>query len=93
MPRKLSEAQARAIAGHIDCVIGMSDTIGDKAAVSFAAAFYQALGFGKDIKTAFDLGSVQINLEGLQEHETPRLLALRRKPQEIVLVTESIEHG
>ena len=49
-----SEQQAQAIAEHIDCVIGMSKAIGDKAAISFAAAFYQALGYGKDFKTGFE---------------------------------------
>jgi len=57
-----SEQQAQAIAQYLDCVIGMSKAVGDAAAISFATAFYQALGFGKDVKTAFDLGCVQINL-------------------------------
>lgn len=51
-----SELQAQAIAQHIDCVIGMSNAIGDPASVSFATAFYRALGYGMSIKTAFDLG-------------------------------------
>jgi hypothetical protein len=56
-----SERQAQAIAAHIDCVIGMSKAIGDSAAVSFAEAFYQALGYGRDVKAAFDLGCLQID--------------------------------
>jgi len=79
-----SEQQALAIAKHIDCVIGMSKAIGDSAAVSFAVAFYQALGYGRDIKAAFDLGCVQINLESLNEQDTPKLLAFNSNPQEIV---------
>jgi DNA-binding NarL/FixJ family response regulator len=81
-----SEEQAWAIAGHVDCVIGMSKAIGDRAAISFAEAFYQALAFGKDVKTAFDLGCAQINLENLGEQDTPKLLALKSKPEEIVLL-------
>jgi CHAT domain-containing protein len=46
-----SEQQAQAIAQHIDCVIGMSKAIGDVAAISFAAAFYQALGYGRKTPT------------------------------------------
>jgi len=80
-----SEQQAQAIAQSIDCVIGMSTAIGDAAAIGFAAAFYQALGYGRDIKTAFDLGCVQINLEGLNEQDTPKLIALRSNPKELVL--------
>jgi hypothetical protein len=79
-----SEQQAEAITEHIDCVIGMSRAIGDQAAISFAAAFYQALAFGSDVQTAFELGCVQIDLERLSEEGTPRLLARRRSPAEIV---------
>jgi hypothetical protein len=83
-----SEPQAQAIARHIDCVVGMSKAIGDAAAISFAVAFYQALGFGKDIKTAFDLGCVQINLENLHEQDTPKLLTNNIDPQKIMFVSE-----
>jgi len=79
-----SEPQAQAIAEHIDCVIGMSKAIGDKAAISFAGAFYQALGFGRDVKTAFDLGCVQLNLENLDEQDTPKLIARNKNSEEIV---------
>src|SRR4051794_6478161 len=51
-----SESQARGIAESIDCVVGMSKAIGDESAIAFAASFYQALGYGRSIQTAFDLG-------------------------------------
>ena len=73
-----SEEQAKAIAAHIDKVIGMSKAIGDESAISFAAAFYQALGYGKDIQTAFELGCVQIDLEDLGEQDTPKLLKRKK---------------
>jgi hypothetical protein len=79
-----SEQQAKAIAQSIDCVVGMSKAIGDEAAIGFAAAFYQALGYGRDVRTAFDLGCVQINLEGLNEQDTPKLLANTMNPKTIV---------
>ncbi len=46
-----SEKQAHAIAQHIDCVVGMSDAVGDESAVSFSASFYQAL-LGAYVQTA-----------------------------------------
>ena len=46
-----SEKQARAIAKHVNCVIGMSDAIPDITAIEFASTFYSSLGFGKSIKT------------------------------------------
>lgn len=81
-----TEKQAQAIAEHIDCVIGMSKAIGDLSAISFATAFYQAIGYGKDIKTAFDLGCMQIDLENLGEPETPKLLAFKCNPKQILFV-------
>ena len=79
-----SETQAQAIADHIDCVVGMSKAIGDKAAISFAEAFYQALGYGKSVQEAFDLGRNQIDLEGLDEQDTPKLLVKKNNAKQIV---------
>jgi hypothetical protein len=84
-----SEAQAQAIAQHIDCVIGMSKAIGDTAAIHFAAAFYHALGYGRDVRNAFDLGCVQIDLYNLGEEDTPKLLAINSNPEKLVLVADT----
>lgn len=81
-----SEQQAIAIAEHIDCVIGMSKSIEDLSAISFGTAFYQALGYGRDVKTAFNLGCMQIDLENLGELNIPKLLAQRKNPQTITFV-------
>ncbi|MBF0383781.1 MAG: CHAT domain-containing protein [Magnetococcales bacterium] len=59
-----SENQARAIADHIDCVVGMSSEIDDNSAVNFASGFYRAIGFNRSIQTAFDLAKNEIDLEG-----------------------------
>jgi len=88
-----SEQQAQAIAKNIDCVIGMSKLIGDSATISFAVAFYQALGYGKDVKTAFELGRAQIDLEGLNEQDTPKLLAINNNPEEMVFVNDLLNSG
>lgn len=69
-----SETQAKAIAEHIDCVVGMSKAITDQAAISFASKFYQALAYGKSVQDAYRLGCVQTDMEGLDEQETPKLL-------------------
>jgi proteasome lid subunit RPN8/RPN11 len=82
-----SESQAQAIAKHIECVVGMSGSIGDRAATGFAMAFYQALGYGRSVKTAFELGCVQIDLENLNQQDVPKLLAVRGKPEEIAFVS------
>ncbi len=67
-----SERQAAAIAEHVDCVIGTSTAIGDEAAISFAAGFYRALGYGRSVQNAFDLGRNEIDLAALGEENTPR---------------------
>jgi len=81
-----SEPQAQAIAAHIDCVIGMPDAIGDTASLNFAASFYQALGYGRDVQTAFDLGCNRIDLQALDEPGKPTLLAQRGDPRQVVFV-------
>ncbi|HVB60822.1 MAG TPA: protein kinase [Ktedonobacteraceae bacterium] len=79
-----SKQQAQAIAQHIDCVIGMSKAIGDNAAIGFAMAFYQALGYGRNVKTAFELGCSEIDLENLGEQNTPKLLSTNCNPATIL---------
>ena len=64
-----SEVQAEAVSKYIPYVIGMNQPIGDKAAIDFAVAFYDALGAGESMEFAFKLGCSQ--LVGLKEHETP----------------------
>lgn len=73
-----SETQANAIAKQINYVIGMSQTIGDLAAIAFSVGFYQALGAGRSIEDAYKLGCVQIRLQGIPEHLTPVLIRKRQ---------------
>ena len=80
-----SAVQAAAIAAHIDVVIGMADVFSDQAAVEFAAALYQAVGYGSNLQTAFALACNQIELEGGSEAEIPHLLARRVDAEAVVL--------
>jgi len=68
-----SEAQAKAITQYIPYAIGMKKAIGDKAAIEFAIAFYDALGAGESIEFAYKLGCIAIQMEGIPEHLTPIL--------------------
>jgi CHAT domain len=68
-----SELQAKAIVQHVQYVIGMKQAIGDKAAIRFATAFYDALGAGKPIDFAFNSGCTAIKLAGIAEDLTPVL--------------------
>jgi len=73
-----SQPQAEAITGEIDCAVGMVRAIGDNAAITFAASFYRAIGFGRSIKEAFDQGIAALLLDGGPEDKTPVLM--RKKP-------------
>ena len=82
-----SKKQAEAITQVIDCAVGMNDAIGDEAAITFAASFYRAIGFGRSIKQAFDQGIVALLLEGIPEENKPELLTRNGvDPEKIVLV-------
>ncbi len=66
-----SELQAKAIKLHIPHVVGMKSEIPDQAAIAFSTGFYKAVGAGKDIPFAFELGVVAIKLEGVSSGHLP----------------------
>ncbi|MBD2775075.1 TIR domain-containing protein [Iningainema tapete] len=68
-----TEEQAKVIAQHISYVIGMKQSITDEAALEFALGFYDALGAGRSMEFAYNLGCTAIQIAGLPEHLTPVL--------------------
>ncbi|WNZ44044.1 CHAT domain-containing protein [Leptolyngbya boryana CZ1] len=68
-----SEVQATEIVQYIPYVIGMNQEIGDRAAIEFAVGFYDALGAGRSVEFAYELGCSAIRLAGIAEHLTPVL--------------------
>jgi hypothetical protein len=72
-----SETAGRAIAQQVGCVIGMSQSVADAAAIRFSWAFYNALGYGLSVKAAFEMGTAQMGLVALGQgqEDIPRLLA------------------
>lgn len=95
-----SDAQAQGISRSIPFVIGMAQSIGDKAAISFAVGFYKALGAGHSFEQAYDFAKVEIQLEGIPEHSIPILYKKRKREDnsdkvilsnsEVVTVEEAI---
>jgi len=83
-----SQQQAIAIHQHIPCVIGMSNKIGDEAAIKFSSGFYTGLGSGRSYAEAFEFGCNAINLENIPEHLTPVLL---KKSSHSVIQQSKIE--
>ncbi|HEY9872163.1 MAG TPA: restriction endonuclease [Candidatus Obscuribacterales bacterium] len=87
-----SQVQAEVIAQHIPYVIGMQQTIGDRAAIAFAVGFYDALGAGRPFEFAYKLGCNAIQMEGTPEHLTPILVSTKR-PQSIEIESSSSEQS
>lgn len=69
-----SEKQAEAIATSIPYVIGMKKNIGERAAIEFAVGFYDALGAGRSVEFAYQLGCSAIQIAGIDEYSTPVLV-------------------
>jgi CHAT domain len=86
-----SRSQAEAIMGEIDCTVGMIRAIGDDAAITFAASFYRAIGFGRSIKEAFDQGITALLLDGSLEGKTPILTSGKNtRPDKVFLLSPSV---
>ena len=68
-----SDVQAAAIAMHIPNVVGMQREIGDRAAIEFAVAFYDALASGRTVDFSHRLACNAIAWAGLHEQSTPVL--------------------
>ena len=68
-----SDVQARALLPHVGCVVGMSNSIRDDAARSFAIGFYGGLGERESVATAYQQGCAALHLEGLHEAARPQL--------------------
>ncbi|MDX6383404.1 MAG: hypothetical protein QOK48_977 [Blastocatellia bacterium] len=62
-----TKGQAQALTEVIDYSVGISKAIGDRAGVTFAGAFYRALGFGRSVREAFDSAKAELKLT-----KTPR---------------------
>src|SRR5262249_53553188 len=60
-----SRPQAKAIVQEIECAVGMGRAVSDQAAITFAASFYRAVGFGCSVQNAFDQAKVALMLEGI----------------------------
>jgi hypothetical protein len=56
------------ISEEVDFVISTAGAVGDRDAIEFAAAFYQAIGNNVDIETAFELGLARLAGREAQYH-------------------------
>jgi len=68
-----SKGQAAAVVEHVPAAIGMNASISDEAALTFAAQFYSAIGFGLSVGRAFAQSKAAMMLEGYAEETVPEL--------------------
>jgi hypothetical protein len=64
---------SRAASKVLDAAIGMKRPVGDDAAITFAGALYQGIGFGRTLQESFDLALAALQMAGIPENSTPRL--------------------
>lgn len=57
-----TKEQARSLSEVVNYAIGAREGIGDKVGVTFAGAFYRALGFGKTVREAFRSANAELAL-------------------------------
>jgi hypothetical protein len=67
-----SDAQAEALRGVVDCVVGMTGAIRDDAARSFAVGFYRALGNRRSVGDAVEHAVATLAAKQLPDEELPR---------------------
>lgn len=70
-----SEAQAKNVVEYIEAAIGMSDSIRDDTAYTFAAQLYSSIGFGRSLQASFNQAQAELLLEGIQGENIPQLYA------------------
>lgn len=97
-----SDARARALLAHVDCVVGMAGPVGDDAARRFAAGFYAALGARESLAAAVQRGRAAMKLASAEQPDAPRDVvqkaardpAARRHGTEVQLRTrDGIDEG
>jgi len=71
-----SESQTDAMKSTVDCTILTTKPIGNKDTLKFVASFYRALGFGRSLQEAFDMGKSSLLMEGVPEDELPEISLL-----------------
>lgn len=86
-----SENQAKAIVNCIPFVIGMNDSIGDKASIAFSVGFYRALAAGKTVEKAYKFGCVEMRLLNIQEYMKPVLIQKKKNEEKVDKPSASIQ--
>ena len=77
-----SDVQATALIQHINYVIGMNREVPDAAAIAFSIGFYDGIGAGESVETAYKLGCSAIETDLPDPSTTSRKLIPIQSPEE-----------
>ncbi|MCC6552539.1 MAG: sigma 54-interacting transcriptional regulator [Polyangiaceae bacterium] len=81
---------AEALTRIVDGAIGVDDAITDEASIEFSASFYRAVGFGRSLRDAFELGRIALRAKQISGAQ---MLKLRLKsgvdPDRLIFVSPS----
>ncbi|MFG1602852.1 CHAT domain-containing protein [Actinoplanes sp. NPDC049265] len=82
-----SEAQLETLTSVASVAVGMSGSIGDSAAISFAARFYSSIAEGQSVASALALSKVELSMAHVADADLPTLKAASGvNPATVVLV-------
>lgn len=84
-----SEGQPQAISQHIKYVIGISQELNRQAAIEFSIGFYDALGAGRNVEFAYEIGCSAIPLAGFNLNPQPNLFIKETPPASIPVRPEN----
>ncbi|MGW7359983.1 hypothetical protein ACWGI0_25975 [Streptomyces sp. NPDC054802] len=68
-----SAAQTTRLIDTVPFAIGMSDSIGDVDAITYAARFYAAIAEGQSVQAAHLISQAAVEMNGLSDHDLPTL--------------------
>jgi len=88
-----SAHQLTSLLGKVRMAIGMSDSIADVDAITFATRFYRTLAEGQSISAAIASARADMELNGLPDHDLPALVTAEGiDPTTIRLIIPAEEH-
>lgn len=80
-----TETLAELLAEHIKYAIGMKLEVKDKAAIAFSEAFYDAIGAGEGIETAFEIGKNAILGITSSGNQSRKLIAVSEDDSAVII--------
>ena len=69
-----SAAQLADLLGKVPAAIGMTDSIGDVDAITFATRFYRSLAEGQSVAAALAAARAEMEMNGLPDHDLPTIV-------------------